>query len=159
MTSWCTTTGIALAVAISAQVASAELSDRPIGKGYEFRPYGQLNFEVQSFDDGQLRTNTLVDNSNANSRFGFYIEPIEGDKGLSFQFETGLGFRPSTKTSQINTPKFLDWNRTDLRQVQLIFKSRFGTIRLGQGSMPLDGAAESIPCLTCDFFIDSKSFV
>lgn len=130
-------------VAGIASAAFAEVPDYPIGRNNVFAPYGQFHFALQSFDDGQLRTTNLVDITNSNSRIGFYIQPIESDDGLSFQFETGMGFRPSSSTSQIHTPEFFDWSRRDLRQVQVIYKSRIGTIRLGQGSMPLDGAAET----------------
>lgn len=123
--------------------AYAQLSDRPLGEGYWFAPYGQLHFALQSFDDGQERTTNLVDISNANSRIGFYIQPEDSSVGLSFQFETGLGLRPSSATSQETTPDALDWSRRDLRQVQLIYRGGFGVLRFGQGSMPLDGAAES----------------
>ena len=102
-----------------------------------------MHFALQDFDDGRLSTTNLVDITNANSRIGFYIEPVDGGDGLSFQFETGAGFRPSSNTSQIYVPEFFDWSRRDLRQVQLIYKGGFGTFRAGQGSMPLDGAAES----------------
>lgn len=132
-----------LSVAGIASAALAEVSDYPVGRNYVFAPYGQLHFGLQSFDDGQLRTTNFVDISNANSRIGFYVQPTESGDGLSFQFETGLGFRPSSSTSQIYAPEFSDWSRRELRQVQVIYKGGIGTVRLGQGSMPLDGAAES----------------
>ena len=117
--------------------------DRNIGSSYVFSAYGQLHFAYQSFDDGPVRTENVVDVTNANSRLGFFIQPSDRGRGLSFQFETGLGFRPSQKTSQDFTPDFWDWSRRDLRQVQFIYKSNVGTFSFGQGSMPLDGAAES----------------
>jgi predicted porin len=132
-----------LSVAGIASAALAEVPDYPVGRNNVLKPYGQFHFALQSFDDGQFRTTNIVDITNANSRIGFYIQPTESGDGLSFQFETGLGFRPSSSTSQIYTPEFFDWSRRDLRQVQVIYKGRIGTIRLGQGSMPLDGAAES----------------
>lgn len=132
-----------LAALSQPSASQAELRDLPLGNGYSFAPYGQLNFALQSFEDGQLRTTNPVDISNANSRFGFFIQRDGDAAGLSFQFESGLGFRPSSATSQTNTPRALDWSRGDLRQVQLIYRGRFGLLRFGQGSMPLDGAAES----------------
>ena len=131
------------AIGLCGLPASANDLRFPIGSDYILDGYGQFHFAYQSFDDGRKTTENLVDISNANSRFGFYIEPADGSDGLSFQFETGLGFRPSSKTSQTNTPDFLHWTRRDLRQVQLIYSGGFGTFRLGQGSMPADGAAES----------------
>ena len=115
----------------------------PVGTGLEIAPYGQFHFAYQSFDDGQIETANIVDITNANSRIGFYLRTPGRSDGLSFHFESGLGFRPSQKTSQINTPEFWNWQRTDLRKVQLVWKGRFGTLKLGQGSMTSDGAAES----------------
>lgn len=123
--------------------AALAFDDRNLGSTYVFSAYGQLHFAYQSFDDGQATTENIVDVTNANSRLGFFIKPSDGGLGLSFQFESGLGFRPSQKTSQDVTPEFWNWSRRDLRQVQLIYKSDVGTFSLGQGSMPLDGVAES----------------
>jgi len=115
----------------------------PVAPGLEIAPYGQLHFAYQSFDDGQVEIANIMDITNANSRIGFYLRAPERSNGLSFHFESGLGFRPSQKTSQINTPEFWNWQRTDLRKVQLVWKGRLGTLKLGQGSMTSDGAAES----------------
>ena len=135
--------GLALALATSDAYAQSELPKRSIGdQGYTFAPYAQLHFAWQQVDDGRASTGNIVDITNANSRVGFYIERPDA-MGFSFQFESGLGFRPSAKTSQTNTPVFFDWSRRDLRQVQVIHRSQAGTFRLGHGSMPLDGAAES----------------
>jgi len=123
--------------------AFAELPDWPLGEGYSLAPYGQLHFALQDFDDGEKHTTNIVDITNSNTRVGFYVQPQDSSAGLSFQFESGLGFRPSAATSQDSTPDALHWTRRDLRKVQLIYKAGFGTVRLGQGSMPLDGAAES----------------
>lgn len=113
--------------------------------GYEFDLYGHLHGAYQGFDDGQLRTETLVDPATSISRIGFFLRPLSPDNGLSFQFETSIGFRPSDGTSQTSTPDAWDWSRRNLRQVQVIYASRLGTFRAGQGSMPLDGAAEADP--------------
>lgn len=132
----------AAAVALCAGAAQAELRDIPMGGGYVFAPYGHLHAAYQGFDDGRLLTETIVDPSPSISRFGFYIEPQDDAHGLSFQFESSLGFRPSDKTSQLFTPDAWDWSRRNLRQVQVIHSSAIGVLRLGQGSMPLDSAAE-----------------
>ena len=108
--------------------------------GISFRGYGQLHFAFQSFDDGTTTTSNLVDITNSNSRVGFYLE---GSGPVSFHFESGLGFRPSSKTSQINTPPLWNWDVTDLRIVQLVWESGIGTFEFGQGKMPTDGAAEA----------------
>ncbi|WP_146345611.1 porin [Falsiphaeobacter marinintestinus] len=136
--------GIILSVSATvwAQGATADLKDVAIGDNYVFAPYGHLHGAYQSFDDGRQQTDTIVDPSPSISRFGFFIRPSKSDLGFSFQFESSLGFRPSDKVSQTNTPPAWDWTKGNLRQVQLIHASRFGTLRLGQGSMPLDSAAE-----------------
>ncbi|TMV08575.1 porin [Ruegeria sediminis] len=128
---------------LTATMGRSELPTYKLAGGYVFAPYGQLHFAYQSFDDGQEKTGNIVDITNSNSRLGFFIEPGSDLAALSFQFESGLGFRPSSKTSQTFTPKFWDWSRTDLRKVQFIHDSHLGTFRIGQGSMPTDGVAES----------------
>jgi len=133
---------IAALLLIPAGIAGANETKFPVGQGASFRYYGWLHFASQSVDDGVTSTSNIVDVSNAPSRFGFFIEPLNGGP-LSFQFETSLGLRPSDKTSQSNTPAALDWTRRNLRQVQLILSTGVGTFRLGQGSMPTDGAAEA----------------
>jgi hypothetical protein len=132
----------AVGAAASQAVAASELV-YPIGSEAVIEPYGQFHFAKHRFDDGVQRSFNLVDNSNANSRFGFHIHDRDRSDGLSFHFETGLGFRPSQRTNQDYTPPFWDWDKTDLRKLQLIHKSELGTLKFGQGSMPLDGAAES----------------
>ncbi|WP_343211918.1 hypothetical protein QEZ52_20725 (plasmid) [Aliisedimentitalea scapharcae] len=125
--------------ALASQEVQANDHEVSLGAETTLAWYGQLHFANQRFDDGAVTTSTLVDVSSANSRFGFYLR---GQSPVSFQFETGLGFRPSTKTSQTNTPEFWNWSKKDLRQVQFIYKSGVGTIRFGQGSMSNDGEAE-----------------
>ncbi|WP_425046371.1 porin [Primorskyibacter sp. S87] len=120
--------------------ALASETKYPIAGETTFRYYGWFHFANQSVDDGVETTSNIVDVTNANTRFGFFIE---GESPLSFQFESALGFRQSQKTSQTNTPDFWNWDRTFLRQVQMIFDDGYGTFRLGQGSMATDGAAES----------------
>lgn len=127
------------------QAAVAELKNVPVGRSYVFALYGHLHGAYQSFDDGQYKTDHIVDPSPSVSRFGFYIQPSETEFGFAFQFETSLGFRPSDKVSQISTPKTWDWGTKNLRQVQIIHTSGIGILRLGQGSMPLDSAAEVDP--------------
>ncbi|MGI9366913.1 MAG: porin [Rhizobiaceae bacterium] len=108
-------------------------------EGEIFRYYGQFHFAYQAFDDGVSKTENLVDITNANSRIGFHLD---GGAPIAFHFETGLGFRPSSDTSQTNTPEFLTWNKTFLRIVELTWDTGYGTFGFGQGKMPTDGAAE-----------------
>jgi len=129
-----------IAISVMSRPALAQDTEIPLGSGLVFAPYGQLHFAYQGFDDGADLTETIVDGSTANSRVGFYMRS-EGP--LSFQFETGLGFRPSSGTSQLVTPDFWDWKRTDLRKLQLFLETDIGRFRIGQGSMPTDGAAEA----------------
>lgn len=130
---------LTLSAVLGASHTLAEPHEVSLGNDTTFSWYGWLHFAAQSFNDGAVTTTNLVDISSATSRFGFYLK---GQSPVSFQFETGLGFRPSTKTSQINTPDFWDWGKKDLRQVQVIYDTGFGTFRLGQGSMSNDGEAE-----------------
>lgn len=103
--------------------------------------YGQFNPAVQSFDDGEETTASLVDNGNWNSRAGFTItQPLDG-MILRARFETGLGFRSSAAVSQDETPDPIDWQRTALRWFEVAGESRFGTVSLGQGSTASEGTA------------------
>ncbi len=137
-----TLTVSSLAVLLSGP-AQANDTKFQVGKNATFRYYGWLHFANQSVDDGVTTTSNIIDVTNAASRFGFYIEPASEGVPISFHFESSLGFRASSKTSQTFTPDFWDWNRTDLRKVQFILDSSIGTFRLGQGSMTTDGDAES----------------
>ena len=76
----------------------------PVAPDLKFAPYGPLHFAYQSFDDGQVETADIVDITNSNSRIGLYLRAPERSDGLSFHLESGLGFRPSLKTSPKNTP-------------------------------------------------------
>lgn len=127
------TTALALPTALWAQSTS----------GVEF--YGHFNPAWQSVDDGAQTKDTFVDNSNANSRFGFNVTTDLGDTGNSvlFNFETGLGFRPSFAVSQNVTPDAWDLKKTDLRKFEAIFSTAQGTFYVGQGSMAGDGIAGS----------------
>lgn len=135
-TLFCSLITIALA---ASNAAHAERNTHTFENGGTFSWYGWFHFAGQAFDDGVTTTTNLVDVTSAGSRFGFYLR---SESPLSFHFETGLGFRPSQKTSQTNTPRFWDWDRTDLRKVQLRYDAGWGEIRLGQGSMSMDGGAE-----------------
>ncbi|MEQ9695983.1 porin [Shimia sp. SDUM112013] len=113
-----------------------------LGDGWVYDPYGRFVIAYQSFDDGQITTSNIVDMSTSTSRFGFYLKRADTDQGLSFQFETGLGLRASSKTSQTTTPDVFGWDRKQFRQVQVIYRGGFGTLRAGQGSMATDSIAE-----------------
>lgn len=104
--------------------------------------YGQFNPAFQSFDDGLTNTNTLVDNQHSNSRVGLWVVQPYGDTTVSFNFESSLGLRKSTRTNQNFTPDVINWDRTEIRKIDLkVATARAGTFYLGQGSMASDGAA------------------
>ncbi|MBU2941579.1 porin [Shimia thalassica] len=133
------------AVTFVSGAAHAETFGLPsasIGNGWTYDPYGRFVMAYQSFDDGQDTTSNIVDMSTSTSRFGFYLKRKDTDDGVSFQFETGLGLRGSSKTSQTNTPDLFGWDRKQFRQVQVIYRGAFGTLRAGQGSMATDSIAE-----------------
>lgn len=105
--------------------------------------YGQLNPAYQSFDDGVETTDTIVDNSHSNSRVGLWVYQNYGSNVFSFNFETGLGLRPSSLVSQGFTPDAVNWQRRNIRKVDLSLKTeRYGTFFAGQGSMSTDQVAQ-----------------
>ena len=85
-----------------------DLQGRPFSGQPSLTNQGQLTLLIclrpQSFDDGQVETANIVDITNSNSRIGLYLRAPERSDGLSFHLESGLGFRPSLKTSPKNTP-------------------------------------------------------
>ena len=134
--------GLLALLTLATSPAFAGDREYPLLGGVVIRPYGQFDFAYQGFDDGEAQADSLVDNSNSNTRIGFYIYHPEAEQDLQFHFETGLGFRPSQDTSQIFEPEFWDWQRTDIRKLQLIHSGTLGTLKFGQGSMPMDGITE-----------------
>ncbi|WP_050931217.1 porin [Aestuariivita boseongensis] len=105
--------------------------------------YGQFNPSYLSFDDGGTTTNTFADNAASNTRVGFLLRQPFGENELRFRFESGLGLRPTSGISQTMTPGGIEWDRTDLRHVDLQFETaRAGTFYFGQGSMASDGIGD-----------------
>jgi len=87
-------------------------------------------------------TSEIVDNANSNSRVGFWYRQITDSGEFSINLETSLGLRQSGLVSQNRTPDNIDWQRTNIRKVEAIWKDdHYGTIYLGQGSMSSDGAS------------------
>ncbi len=105
--------------------------------------YGQLNFGIQSVDDGVSEYNELVDNANSTSRIGMRVVSDVGPGTLKFTLETGLGFRNSAEVGQGALPDEWDWKRTDIRKVDLAYSAGFGTVSFGQGDMSANGVAET----------------
>ena len=111
--------------------------------GATFTPYGHLNFAYMSFDDGQVDTGQLAENESSSSRLGFRLSRAFGDNELTFRFETSIGFAPSDEFSQTSEPDDFDWDRENLRHVDLIYRTgSYGAFYLGQGSMASDGIGQ-----------------
>ncbi len=106
--------------------------------------YGQLDPAYLSFDDGVSKTDAIVDNTNSNSRVGIWVRQPFGEHDFSFNFETGLGFRPSAAVSQNFIPDALDWERVFIRKVDFSLNTaNAGRFSAGQGSMATDGVVHS----------------
>lgn len=105
--------------------------------------YGQLSPTFQSFDDGTSSYSDLLDNAHSNSRVGFNIRQELGGGTLRFNFETGLALPITDEWSQDEEEQSWDWEKTDLRKLELIFSADYGTFYAGQGSMATDGVAEN----------------
>ena len=104
--------------------------------------YGQLDPAYLSFDDGVSTTNELVDNTNSNSRVGFWYRLPTDTGEFAINLETSFGLRASGAISQNSTIDDIRWERTSIRKVEAIWNdTRFGTFAVGQGSMSSDGAS------------------
>jgi len=131
---------IAFAASLATPVAAEMKFDNESGGSVLL--YGQLDPAYLSFDDGNSTTGEVVDNTNSNSRVGLWYRQPMGENQFSFNFETGLGLRPSAGMSQDRTPKGVNWQRVNLRKVDFALKTAsYGTFSVGQGSMATDGAA------------------
>lgn len=130
-----------LVVASAATNATAEFRYET-GNGGHILVYGQFDPAYLSFDDGVSTTSDIVDNTNSNSRIGFWYRKPTDTGEFSINLETAFGLRPSALLNQNNTPDSLNWRRTSIRKVEAIWKdNRYGTFYLGQGSMSSDGAS------------------
>lgn len=102
--------------------------------------YGQVNPTLQYYDDGAEDFTRLLDNSASNSRLGLTITQPFGENTLKFNFETALSLRASDGVNQNDQGDITDWQRTDIRKVDLSYETaRYGTFSIGQGSMAADG--------------------
>ena len=132
-----------LTVASGAPVFAADLDPYiPPPEGWTNTFYGWLNLTYQGVDDGEQSYDNFVDNDNSPSRVGFWLDYPVGDYKFRFNFETALGILSTSETSQLNDPDWLDWQRTDIRKLEITFNGEFGTVWAGQGSMATDGVAE-----------------
>ena len=130
---------IAMGAALAGAASAAEYENTSGGK---VAFYGQINPAIVSVDDGVNSETNLGDSAKSNSRLGFLIvQPLEAGT-LKFNFETGLGLASTSKFGQGVSPDNIDWDRTDIRKVDVSFVTNsFGTISVGQGSMATDGVA------------------
>jgi hypothetical protein len=104
--------------------------------------YGQVNLTYQGVDDGVETYDNFVDNSNSTSRVGLWIDSeLEGNP-FRFNFETALGIKNTAETSQTEDFPWIDWQRQDIRKLEVTYAGGFGALWFGQGSMATDGAAE-----------------
>lgn len=103
--------------------------------------YGQLSPAYLHVDDGEDTDGNLVDNTRSNSRVGVFLDQeLSNGQMLRFNFEAALGAPQSSGFSLDEEPDW-DWERTDIRKVELIWSGDFGKISAGQGSMASDGIA------------------
>lgn len=125
---------------LASPVLAIDPLELPYGGEVQF--YGQLSPAYLIFDDGAVQTEAFVDNSNSNSRIGVWYRRGLPWGNLSFNFETALGFRGSNSVSQNFVISDWEWDRTDIRKLEAIWRTdRIGTFYLGQGSMASDGVA------------------
>lgn len=104
--------------------------------------YGQVNLTFQGVDDGVDTYQNFVDNSNSVSRLGFWIDGTLFGNRARFNFETALGIENTSETNQVDDPPWIDWQRTDIRKLEVVYSGDFGAVWAGQGSMATDSAAE-----------------
>jgi hypothetical protein len=123
----------------SAFAQSLEFSN---DSGGSARFYGQFSPVFESYDDGVESYTKLLDNSHSVSRLGFWIDQEFAESELSFNFETALGLPNTEGWSQTEQDQTWEWEQTDIRKLEFIYKAAFGTIWAGQGSMATDGVTE-----------------
>jgi hypothetical protein len=128
-----------MVVAIPAAAADLTFTN---GSGTTTTFYGQLNPTFQGVDDGDETYEKLVDNGNSVSRIGIWIDGTLWGNTARFNFETSLGVESTSETNQVDDPPWLDWLRTDIRKLEVVYSGDFGAVWAGQGSMATDGASE-----------------
>ncbi len=131
-------------------VAAAVCSTVASGAGaFEFQTssggrvvlYGLLTPSLVSFDDGFETETVAGQNLALPSRLGVFVDQPTNAGMLQFRFETGLGFPGISGYAQDGDDPDWEWDRTQLRKVEVSYAADFGTLWLGQGSMATDGAA------------------
>jgi len=131
-----------LVCATIAATAAQSAEEFTNSSGGTFQYYGQFSPAILSFDDGGQSSTDFVDNTNSNSRIGFWIRQPLNTGRLSFNLETAFGFRGSAGVNQLIKDDSLSWTRADLRKAEFIWETgQYGTFSFGQGSMASDGVA------------------
>ncbi|MBT9385252.1 porin [Pseudooceanicola sp. CBS1P-1] len=125
--------------ALTAGAASAQ--DFTSANGDTVHFYGQLNLGYLGFDDGQDTDNAFGNVGNSTSRLGFTLDHDADIGAVRFRFETGLGLGSTGSFSQSgDDPEVIDWNRRQLRKLEVVLTNDYGVFSVGQGSMATDGA-------------------
>jgi hypothetical protein len=128
-------------LACIAAPAAAEMKYENANGGH-VKLYGQFSPAYLHFDDGIGSFGEIVDNQNSNSRVGLWVVQPGNSGTFKFNFETSLGLRKSSRTDQIFTPDWINWQRTEIRKIDFSYGSNtWGTVYVGQGSVATDGAA------------------
>lgn len=111
--------------------------------GGEVEFYGQFSPTFQYFDDGEKTYSNMADNSHSGSRLGFNLKQAFDGFDFRFNAEVALGLPETGDFSQDEDDPDWEWDKEDIRKMEIIFSGRFGTFYLGQGSMATDGVAEA----------------
>lgn len=135
----------ALMAAVLVAAGPAGAVDFSLGKTGTGTVYGELVPMWLSFDDGAGSIGQIVDDNNEQSRLGVFLTwPREDANKLTFNFETGLGFFQSNALTMkgLDGTPWIDWDRADIRKLELFAKTDAGTFWAGQGNMASYGIAE-----------------
>ncbi|HQU68679.1 MAG TPA: porin [Albidovulum sp.] len=134
-------TALITPLALSPAFAGPEYTS---ASGGTFTFYGNVNPAIVGFDDGVQSDTDIADSSKSSTKFGFWLKQPVGENEFRFQFETRLGFRPSSAISQTFLPDAWEWDKTNLRRIDFSYKTaRYGTFYIGQGSLASDGAGST----------------
>jgi hypothetical protein len=103
--------------------------------------YGQVNWAIMHWDDGDERNTYIVDNNNSRSRFGFRGEAkIDADWSAGYLIEIGVRRNDSNNVTQSDART---GTGLDIRHEALYLDSkRLGRVWLGWTSSATDGITE-----------------
>jgi hypothetical protein len=104
--------------------------------------YGQASPTYLGVNDGEQSYDDLADNARSNTRLGFNVDQTLQTSQLRFTFETALGAPQSSAFSQTSDPDW-DWERTDIRKLEVIWSGDYGILYLGQGPMASDNTSNA----------------